>query len=44
VGGTTDVGGVEHRIVLDVAKDDGSWKVRDAMLDVAFPSSNGSGS
>ena len=43
VGGTIDIGGVQHRIVLDVAKDDGSWKVCDATLDVAFPSSNGSG-
>lgn len=41
VGGTIDVGGVSHRIVLDVAKDGGSWKVCDATLDVAFPSSNG---
>jgi hypothetical protein len=43
VGGTIDTGGVHHRIVLDVAKDDGSWRVCDATLDVAFPSSNGPG-
>jgi hypothetical protein len=43
VGGTIETGGVSHRIVLDVAKEDGSWKVCDAALDVAFPNSNGSG-
>lgn len=37
VGGTITTGGVRHRIVLDVAKDDGSWAVCDALLDVRFP-------
>ena len=44
VGGTINIGGVDHRIVLDVTKDDGSWHVCDATLDVPFPSTNGSGS
>jgi hypothetical protein len=43
VGGTIDIGGVQHEIVLAVAKDDGSWHVCDARLDVPFPSTNGAG-
>jgi hypothetical protein len=43
VGGTITIGGVHHRIVIELTKDNGAWKVCDAALDVAFPSTSGAG-